>query len=139
MVREWTFGQRLGFGFVITALLTLTTGALTVWALHSVVASKDEVIDVSVRGLSASQELRVAVEAKSSAGRAYLLTGDQRYSARIATARTEFNTAAGRIREVLENTGERNLLDQVVAGEQRHQDVLQNVMVRRDQPGVDLS
>jgi methyl-accepting chemotaxis protein len=138
MVREWTFGQRLGFGFIITALLTLATGALTVWALTSVVASKDEVIDVGVRGLSASQELRVALEAKSSAGRAYLLTGNQRYAVQVAAARTAFNTAAGRIREVLENPEERTLLDQAVAGEQRHQDALQNVMARRDQAGVDL-
>jgi methyl-accepting chemotaxis protein len=138
MVREWTFGQRLGFGFVITALLTLATGALTVWALTSVVASKDEVIDVSVRGLSASQELRVALEAKSSAGRAYLLTGNQRYAVQIAAARNGFNTAAGRIRDVLESAEERTLLEQTVAGEQRHQDALQNVMARRDQAGVDL-
>ncbi|GAA3452970.1 HAMP domain-containing methyl-accepting chemotaxis protein [Dactylosporangium matsuzakiense] len=138
MARQWTFGQRLGLGFAVTAILTLATGVVTIWALTTVVAGKDKVIDVGVKGLAAAQELRTAVEAKSSAGRAYLLTGDQRYSQQITAARAQFAGAAMRIRDVLATPEERDLLDQSVAGEQRHQDVLQNVMVRRDQPGATL-
>nr|BFE56993.1 hypothetical protein GCM10020063_015190 [Dactylosporangium thailandense] len=138
MARQWTYGQRLGLGFVVAAGLTLITGLVTVWALSTVVAGKDEVIDVGVKGLAAAQELRTAVEAKSSAGRAYLLTGDQRYAQQISAARGQFSAAAGRVREVLASAGERDLLDQAVEGEQRHQDALQGVITRRDQPGADL-
>ncbi|MFI5910235.1 methyl-accepting chemotaxis protein [Dactylosporangium sp. NPDC051541] len=138
MARKWTFGQRLGLGFVVTTMLTTITGVVTIWALTTVVEGKDKVIDVGVKGLAAAQELRTAVEAKSSAGRAYLLTGDQRYSQQITAARNQFANASGRIRDVLATPEERDLLDQAVTGEQRHQDVLQNVMVRRDQPGADL-
>ncbi|GAA3275560.1 MCP four helix bundle domain-containing protein [Dactylosporangium vinaceum] len=138
MARQWTFGQRLGLGFAVTAILTLATGVVTIWALTTVVAGKDKVIEVGVKGLAAAQELRTAVEAKSSAGRAYLLTGDQRYSQQITAARAQFAAAATRVRDVLTTPEERDLLDQSVAGEQRHQDVLQNVMVRRDQPGSKL-
>jgi methyl-accepting chemotaxis protein len=139
MARQWTFGQRLSLGFVVTAALTLVTGAVTVWALNTVVSGKDQVIDVGVKGLAAAQELRVAIEAKSSAGRAYLLTGDQRYAQQITTARGQFTAAAGRIRDVLATGEERDLLDQAVAGEQRHQEELQSVITRRGEPGADLT
>jgi methyl-accepting chemotaxis protein len=138
MAREWTYGQRLGLGFAVTAALTLITGAVTVWALGTVATAKDQVIDVGVKGLTAAQELRVAVEAKSSAGRAYLLTGDSRYAQQITAARTQFASAAGRVRDVLATAEERDLLDQAVAGEQRHQEVLQEVIGRRVQPGANL-
>ncbi|WP_433203980.1 methyl-accepting chemotaxis protein [Dactylosporangium sp. CS-047395] len=138
MAREWTYGQRLGLGFAVTAALTLITGAVTVWALSTVASAKDEVIDVGVKGLAAAQELRVAVEAKSSAGRAYLLTGDSQYAQQITASRAQFSAAAGRVRDVLTTAEERDLLDQAVAGEQRHQEVLQDVIGRRDQPGENL-
>jgi methyl-accepting chemotaxis protein len=137
MTRQWTFGQRLAVGFAVTAALTLVTGAVTVWALNTVVAGKDRVIDVGVKGLAAVQELRVAVEAKSSAGRAFLLTGDQRYTQQITAARGQFSAAAAQVRDVLSSGEERDLLDQAVAGEQHHQDALQTIMSRRTQPGVD--
>jgi CHASE3 domain sensor protein len=134
MARQWTFGQRLAVGFAVTAALTLVTGVVTVWALTTVAAGKDQVIDVGVKGLARAQELRVAIEAKSSAGRAFLLTGDQRYTQQITAARAQFSAAAGQIREVLATAEERDLLDQAVAGEQRHQDELQTVMTRRASP-----
>ncbi|WP_432825042.1 methyl-accepting chemotaxis protein [Dactylosporangium sp. CA-092794] len=139
MARQWTFGRRLGLGFTITAALTVLTGALTVWALSTVSAAKDRVIDVGVRGLAAAQELRVAVEAKSSAGRAYLLTGDQRYVQQVAAARQQFAAAVDRVRGVLDDPAERDLLDQAVTGEQRHQDALQAVFAQRDRPGAEVT
>jgi CHASE3 domain sensor protein len=74
MAREWTFGRRLGLGYAVTALLMLVTGIVSVVTLLTVVADKDDVIEVNGKGLVATQELRVAVEAKSSAARGYLLS-----------------------------------------------------------------
>ncbi|MEV6932248.1 methyl-accepting chemotaxis protein [Dactylosporangium sp. NPDC051485] len=138
MAGQWTFGRRLGIGFSVTALLTLITGGLAVWALSRVVDGKDAVIDIGVKGLVAAGELRVDVEAKSSAARAYLLTGDRRYAQQVTSARQGFSDAAGQIRDQLATAGERDLLDQAVAGEQRHQNALQAVIDQRMQPGADL-
>jgi methyl-accepting chemotaxis protein len=138
MARHWTFGRRIGVGFAVTSMLTLITGAVTVWALNSVVAGKDHVIDVGVRGLAVAQELRVAVEAKSSSARAYLLTGNGLYATKITAARDGFTVAVQKLRDVATNGDERSLLDQAVAAEQRHQQALESVLAERLKSGADL-
>ncbi|GGM29932.1 methyl-accepting chemotaxis protein [Dactylosporangium sucinum] len=124
MPRQWTFGQRLGLGFAVTMVLTLATGAVTVWALDTVVAGKDQVIDVGVEGLVGAQQLRVALEAKSSTSRGYLLTGDARYRTQMDTARADFAGALTRLRDVADTAAERRLIEEAAQGEQRHQQAL---------------
>ncbi|MGI5242551.1 methyl-accepting chemotaxis protein [Dactylosporangium sp. CA-139066] len=139
MARQWTFGRRLVISFTMAAVLTVLTGVVSVIALTWVKSRKDDVIDVGVNGLVAVAQLRVAVEAKSSAGRAFLLTGDQNYTRLTAAARQEFADAAGRVRATLRTAAERDLLDRAVAGEQRHQEALQAIFDDRQRPGADLN
>jgi methyl-accepting chemotaxis protein len=139
MAREWTFGRRLGLGYAVTALLMLVTGIVSVVTLLTVVADKDDVIEVNGKGLVAGQQLRVAVEAKSSAGRGYLLTSNEQYAGRITAAREQFAAAAARVREVLVTAEQRGLLDRVLIAEQSHQDSLESVIEQARRPGADLA
>lgn len=133
MKRQWTFGRKLAAGFAVVVLLTLLTGGVTVGALGTVVAGKDHVIDIGVQGLVEAQQLRVAVEEKSSAARGFLLTGDQRFQTQITSTRAEFTQAIQRLRDVAGSQRERELLDAAVQAEQAHQTALEAVMaLRRD-------
>ncbi|MGI5177040.1 methyl-accepting chemotaxis protein [Dactylosporangium sp. CA-152071] len=133
MNRRWTFGRRLAAGFAVVVLLTMITGGVTVAALDTVVEGKDHVIDIGVQGLVEAQQLRVSVEAKSSASRGYLLTGDERFRTQITEARAEFAQAVQRLRGVTDSQRERDLLDASVQAEQNHQAALEAVIaLRRD-------
>lgn len=136
MRRQLTFGRKLAGGFAAVVLLTLLTGAVTVGALDTVVSGKDHVIDIGVQGLVEAQQLRVAVEAKSSASRGYLLTGDNRFQAGITAARADFDRAVQLLRGISDNQRERDLLALAVQAEQGHETALQAVMALRQDPSV---
>ncbi|MET7418770.1 methyl-accepting chemotaxis protein [Dactylosporangium sp. NPDC005555] len=136
MKREWTFGRRLAAGFAVVVLLTLLTGGVTIGALNAVVAGKDDVIDVGVQGLVEAQQLRVAVEEKSSASRGYLLTGDETFQNQITAARAEFTQTVQRLRGIATSQRERDLLDAAVQAEQSHQTALEAVMATRKDPAI---
>ncbi|MEV0136525.1 methyl-accepting chemotaxis protein [Dactylosporangium sp. NPDC050688] len=136
MRRQWTFGRRLAAGFAAVVLLTLLTGAMTVGALETVVSGKDHVIDIGVQGLVEAQQLRVAVEHKSSASRGYLLTGDDRFQTEIAATRADFDRAVQSLRDVADTQRELDLLTLAVQAEQGHEAALQEVMTLRRDPSV---
>lgn len=136
MRRQWTFGRKLAAGFAAVVLLSLLTGAVTVGALDTVVSGKDHVIDIGVQGLVEAQQLRVAVEHKSSASRGYLLTGDDRFQTEIAAARADFDRAVQSLRDVSDTQRELDLLTLAVQAEQGHETALQEVMTLRRDPSV---
>jgi uncharacterized membrane protein YhiD involved in acid resistance len=65
-MRHWTFGQRIGAGFAVLAVLATAIGVLAIFALRNVVASKDRVIDVSAQLLVGAQQVQVLAEKKGS-------------------------------------------------------------------------
>jgi hypothetical protein len=74
ITRKWTFGQRVGAGFATMIMLTLLTGSVGVWAVESVVSSKDVVIAASVEQMVNAERLRRAANETMAAYRAFLLT-----------------------------------------------------------------
>ncbi|MEV4516952.1 methyl-accepting chemotaxis protein [Dactylosporangium sp. NPDC049525] len=136
MKRQWTFGRKLAAGFAVVVLLTLVTGGVTVGALDTVVSGKDHVIDIGVQGLVEAQQLRVAVEEKSSASRGFLLTGDDKFRAEIVAARAEFSRAVQQLRDVADSQRERDLLNLAVQAEQGHQNALEEVLTLRQDSTV---
>ncbi|GAA0733081.1 CHASE3 domain-containing protein [Dactylosporangium roseum] len=131
MPRRWTFGRKLGAGFAVTVLLTLLTGAVSALALNTVVDGKDRVVDVGLEGLVQARELRIAVEAKNSAYRGFLLTGNEDNIAQMNQARADFAGAVQRLRVVLAGSEERLLVDRAVQAEQQHQASLDAVIAAR--------
>src|SRR6266513_899623 len=88
---HWTFGQKLGAGFAMTVALAVVIGIIGVFALRSVVASKDRVIGVDSQLLVDALRLQLSSQRKSSAGRAFLLTREEQFFGRLQAARTEFD------------------------------------------------
>ena len=76
MGRRWTFGEKLAMGFAATAILAMVMAAIAVYALNSVVASKDRVLAVNAQNLIDAARLQTAAARKAAAVRGYMLSGD---------------------------------------------------------------
>jgi methyl-accepting chemotaxis protein len=138
MTRHWTFGQRLGAGFGVTVLLALAMGGIAVYALRTVVTTKDRVIDVNARLLADSQELLAWRETKGSELRGYLLTRDDRFLTGMRAARARFAEVAARMRQDGLAGQDRPLLEAVVAAEDEHQKAVEKVIaLRRAEAPID--
>lgn len=96
--QQWTLGRRIGAGFAVMAGLCVVIGGLATFALRAVVDSKDQVITSYSSDLLDVERLKTMIEQKGAAGRGYLLTGDPRFRAEVATARTEFTATVARLR-----------------------------------------
>lgn len=62
MARSWTFGEKVGGGFAGMVVLLILISAITVYALKTVVASKDRVIEINAQYLIDAEKLRGTIE-----------------------------------------------------------------------------
>lgn len=102
MIQHWTFGQKIAAGFAIVIALSILAGTLSVYALRSVVASKDRILSVNTQLLLDAERLNGMRDEQLAAVRAFLLTGDQSYVQQMETAQREIGVIIARLRQ---NTG----------------------------------
>jgi methyl-accepting chemotaxis protein len=88
----------MGVGFAVAVALAAAIGVVGIYALKSVVQSKDRVILVNSQRLVEAERLRAATLRKSAAGRGYLLTGEKRFLDEVLAARQEFADVISRLR-----------------------------------------
>jgi methyl-accepting chemotaxis protein len=131
MFRNWTFGWRVAAGFIVTVILALVIGGVAVYALRSVVAAKDRVIDVNAQLLIDAHALRGWSEAKGGAARGFLLTGDDRHFSRMTEARVAFADTLARVRQNVHAGEVRSLTDAIERAEADHQQGLDSLITRR--------
>jgi len=131
MNQHRTFSQKLAAGFAVMVILTVTIGAVAVGTLRSVVASKDQVINVDTQLLIDAERLRLAAEQKVTAFRTFLLNGDERELDRMRKARADFVAAADRIGLAVTNDEARRVLDALRRSESEHQQALERVVALR--------
>jgi methyl-accepting chemotaxis protein len=131
MPRHITFGQRIAAGFGVSVALTIAVGAVGAIALASVSASKDRVIDGPAHQLIEAERLRVAAEKKVTAGRTYMLTGDQRHINEMLQARDQFRAIRERLSRSVEAGEARDLLTEVARAEENHHKVVDDVTALR--------
>jgi methyl-accepting chemotaxis protein len=113
MPRHRTFEQHLLLAFVAIVAVTLAIAALSVAALRNVTSAKDAVIDVDTAALVGAEQLRTAREARGSAARGYLLTGDETYLDELAEARDRFIEVIGELERNGATEDSRDLLEEV--------------------------
>ncbi len=89
MTRSWTFNQKVTAGFAAVVTLAAVTGAISVYALHAVVVSKDRVITVNARNLADAAMLDSAVDRHVASFRGFLLTGEKSFLEQGAPAQRE--------------------------------------------------
>lgn len=140
MGRSWTFGQKVGAGFAVTLLFTIIMGVVAIYALRTVVADKDRVIDVNAANRLDAERLTAAVESKVAALRGFLLTMDEDYVENIRTARADFTAALTRMKERASSSDSSRLLRQIERREAEHQGVIDRIVSlrRTDAPPDDV-
>jgi methyl-accepting chemotaxis protein len=139
MAGQWTFGQRLGAGFALTVLLTIATGAVAVYALRDVVASKDHVITVEAPLLVAAERSRTAIEQKGGALRGFLLTKDERLLDEMAKADRELTRELELMRGGLSTDETKRAFEPISHDAQEYQQALDKVVaLRRTETTIDV-
>ena len=131
MARQWTFGQKVGAGFTVTALLTLAIAAVAIYALKSVVSVQDNVISVNALQLVNAQKLEAAIEAKGSAARGFLLTREERFIDQVRQARNDFIAVLDLVRRNVFTDDDRRLIAAIESSEGEHQEVYERTIVLR--------
>lgn len=131
MGRHWTFGQRLGAGFAVMIALAVATGAVAVYALRTVVASKDRVIRVDAPLLTDAERLRSQAEQKGDALRGFLLTREDRFLDQGRAADATITSVIGRMRPQLSSDDTRRELDTIDRLRSEHQQAMDNVIALR--------
>jgi methyl-accepting chemotaxis protein len=89
-MRHWTFGQKIAAGFALAVVLTMLVGGVAAYALRSVVASNDRLLELEVENLLDAERLRMASERRVASARGYLLTREDRSLERMRAGQSEF-------------------------------------------------
>jgi methyl-accepting chemotaxis protein len=131
MVRTWTFGKKIAAGFTAVVVLSMIISAIAVYALKTVVASKDRVIEFNAQNLVDAEKLRGATERKVGAARGYLLTGEERFVEQLKSARADFSATIKRLKAVATTDEDNRLVDQMERAEAEHQAALDRVISLR--------
>jgi methyl-accepting chemotaxis protein len=127
MTQAWTFGRKVGGGFAATVALTIAIGALSTYALRSVVTKKDRVINVNAQLLIDAERLNVGIERKSSALRGFLFAKEDSFVDQLRAARVDIVATIARLKTVVNSDDERQLLDRLERAEAEHQLVVERI------------
>src|SRR5687768_75762 len=126
-----TFGQRLAMGLIAVVAITIAIGIVAILALRNVVAGKDRVISVDTHLLLNGERLATNTEAKSAAARAFLLTSDDNFLAKMRDARAEFDAVANQLLTVSPTDELRTSVRAIVEAEREHRAALDRVVAQR--------
>jgi methyl-accepting chemotaxis protein len=130
-----TFTEKLALGFGAVVLITLGVAAVSAYALHQVVITKDEVIDVDAQRMVDSERLRFLSLVKANEGRAYLLSGDPRALERVREAHRRLQDLVERLRGEVQTDEGRNLLERVRSTEELHHVAVERILALRTAGG----
>jgi methyl-accepting chemotaxis protein len=131
MARYWTFGQKIAAGIAAIVVLLLLISGITVYALTTVVASKDHIIDVNAHNLVEAERLRGISERRGGAGRGYLLTRDERFLDQMRTAVADFAATIARLKAVGTTEEDKRLVDQIQRAEGGHRTAVDQAIALR--------
>jgi CHASE3 domain sensor protein len=132
MARSWTFGKKIAAGFAAVIVLSILISAIAVYALKTVVASKDRVIDVNARNLVDAEKLRGTIERKGGAFRGYLLTRDKRFLEQMTSARADFAATITRLKTAVSTDEGKRLIAQMESAEAEYRVALDRVLALRN-------
>jgi methyl-accepting chemotaxis protein len=113
MDKNWTFGQKLAAGYGVMVVFAIILSAVAVYALNSVVTSKDRVINVNAQILLDVERLSTATERRVAALRGFLLSREQRSLDSSRNARAEFAAILARLQSSATSEETRRLLASV--------------------------
>ncbi|MES2952255.1 MAG: methyl-accepting chemotaxis protein [Pseudomonadota bacterium] len=134
MKKDWTFGQKLTAGYAVMLVLVLLTSAIAIYALRSVVASKDQVITVNVQILLDAEKLHTRMEEMVAQVRGYVISPEERFTTSLRKTREEFSATIARLRGKLATEEERRMLDTIELKATLYRQAAEDLMVlKREQ------
>jgi CHASE3 domain sensor protein len=131
MIQHWTFGQRIAAGVAVKVALTIVIGVVAVYALRSVVQSKDEVITVNGENLLDAEKLQVAAARRVIGIRGFLLERTDFHLEVVRNFGDEFRAVLGRLRARASADDERELLERVERADTDHRAALERLIALR--------
>lgn len=124
MEKQWTVGRKIAMGLGGLALITVFVSAMAMYALNSVVAAKDRVINVEARTLIDNQEVGALFDAKVADARGYLLTLDEHHLESMRKNRSQFAAALELLRNDVSNAEDKKTVAEIERLEREHQAAL---------------
>ena len=131
MSQHWTFTQKISAGFALIVALAIAIGAVSIYTLRGVVASKDRVITVNTHLLVDAERLSGLREEKAATSRGFLLTGEERFLEQMREARNALLAILERLKRNVVTAEGRRLVDTVGQAEAVHQQALERVIALR--------
>lgn len=131
MTRSWSFGRKVGAGFAVTVAFSVLIAAVAVYALRTVVAAKDRVIEVNARNLIDAQELEAVINGKTAASRAFLLDRSEQSLERMQEYRRNAIELLGRLRTQTYTEEGRRIVDRIERAEADHQAAIDKAIAAR--------
>lgn len=139
MNKNWTFGQKLTAGYVVMLVFVLVTSLVAIYALRTVVASKDQVISTNAQVLIEAEKLRTIAEKRVAAVRGYVLLQDDRLLAQFRATHEEFAAILARLKPMVGSDEARRLLEAVDRASTEHrQSADQVIMMAREHTKQDV-
>jgi methyl-accepting chemotaxis protein len=117
MALSWTFGKKVGVGFAGMVVLLSLISAIAVYALKTVVASKDRVIEINAQYLIDAEKLRGTTERMGGALRGYLLTREERFLDQVKAAQADFGATTTRLGAIANTDEAKRSIDQIERAE----------------------
>ncbi len=140
MNTDWTFGRKMGAGFVTIVVLTVITGSVAIAALRRTATSQQQVFHINTKLLQEADRMESAIWQKVAASRAYFIGADPRYLEEVRQARGEFVAAIEALRGTVITDEGRKLLDRLERQETEHQAAMEKLLeARKERKDVDAT
>ena len=123
MRTPWSFKQKIGAGLALPTLLVALIGGISVWALRSVVLTRNQIAFQHMGDLRSVEKLRLNAQQKASIYRGFLLTRSWLYIEDAKLVDREFKSILGSLQAHAQDPEESQLLQDIALAESRHEEV----------------
>lgn len=131
MARQWTIGNKIAAGLSALAVATVAVSTVAIFALQTVAAAKDQVINVDARTLIDNKELAHTLSSTAASARAYLLTMNETYLESMREQRRNFSEVLAHLRRDASSEEGRRFVADIERLELDHQKALEETFALR--------
>jgi methyl-accepting chemotaxis protein len=117
---RWTFTHKVVAGFAAVVALAVVMAFVGVWALRSVVSSKDRVITVHAQNVVDAERLHALSAEKASVARAHWVERDPKRLDELREIRAGFTSLVARLKRAVYMDDARQLVDEIGRIEEEH-------------------
>ena len=140
MIGSWTFQKKMTAGFAIMVGMTVLTATIAVYALQTVVGSKDRVLAINAVNLTNAAKLQAASNEVTAAFRGFLLLMEDRFLDQRRGAADVFQETARRLEQGVYTPEGHRLLNDIQKAQAEFMSVQDRIIpVRKSKNGVEAA